>query len=64
MARADRVYRAMVARGFDGEIRVLHRTSFRWTDWVFVFGWTAFFAITRMWNLSQVLGSILTGGGA
>ena len=64
MARADRVYRAMVARGFDGEIRVLHRASFRWTDWAFAGGWTAFFAIARVWNLANALGRMLAGGGS
>ncbi|MCG2660743.1 MAG: cobalt ECF transporter T component CbiQ [Kiritimatiellae bacterium] len=62
MARADRVYRAMVARGFDGEIRVLHRTSFRWTDWAFTVGWTVFFAIARMWNLADSIGRLFTKG--
>ncbi|MBU0715041.1 MAG: cobalt ECF transporter T component CbiQ [Verrucomicrobia bacterium] len=64
MARADRVYRAMAARGFDGKIRALHRASFQWTDWAFTGGWTAFFAIARMWNLADALGRILAGGGS
>jgi cobalt/nickel transport system permease protein len=62
MDRADRVYRAMVARGFDGEIRILRQTSFRWTDWAFVCGWTAFFAIARMWNLADDIGRLFTKG--
>jgi cobalt/nickel transport system permease protein len=62
MARAERVYRAMVARGFDGEIRGLRRTSWRWTDWAFVVGWVAFFAAARTWNLADGLGRLLTGG--
>jgi len=64
MDRADHVYRAMVARGFDGEIRVLRQTSFRWTDWAFTGGWMAFFAIARMWNLADALGRMLAGGGS
>jgi len=74
MNRADRVYRAMVARGFssvggsasggDGEIRGLHRDSFRWTDWAFTGGWTAFFVLARMWNLADALGRMLAGGGS
>lgn len=64
MARADRVYRAMVARGFDGEIRVLRPASLRWTDWAFACGWASFFAAARMWNLAAGLGRLLTGGGS
>lgn len=62
MARADRIYRAMVARGFDGEIRVLHESRLKWADAAFVFGWTAFFVVARMWNLAGLLGSLFTGG--
>lgn len=61
MARADRVYRGMVARGFDGEIRVLRPTSLRWNDWAFILGWTAFFIAARIWNLAELLGNLLTG---
>ena len=61
MARADRIYRAMVARGFDGEIRVLHESRLRWADAAFVCGWTAFFVVARMWNLADLLGRLLTG---
>jgi cobalt/nickel transport system permease protein len=60
MERAERVYRAMVARGFDGEIRVLRRSSFRWTDIGFVCGWLAFFIIARVWNLADGMGLLLT----
>lgn len=62
MSRADRVYRGMVARGFDGEIRILRPAPFRWADLVFVGGWTAFFAAARVWNLAAGLGALLTGG--
>ena len=61
MDRAERVYRAMVARGFDGEIRVLRRSSFGWTDWAFVCGCLAFFVAARAWNLANGLGLLLTG---
>jgi len=59
MDRAERVYRAMVARGFDGEIRVLQRSSFRWTDWNFVCGWLVFFIVARGWNLADGMGHCL-----
>ena len=62
MARADRIYRAMVARGFDGQIRILHESRLRWADAAFVCGWTAFFVVARMWNLAELLGRLFTGG--
>jgi len=62
MDRADRVYRAMVARGFSGEIRVLRQTSLRWTDWAFTGGWTAFFVAARIWNLADGIGRLFTKG--
>jgi cobalt/nickel transport system permease protein len=61
MDRAERVYRAMVARGFDGEIRVLRRSSFGWTDWAFVCGCLAFFVVARSQNLANGLGLLVTG---
>ncbi len=62
--RAERIHRAMLARGFDGEIRSLR--ELRWTgrDTAFVVGWSAFFAIARIVDLPLALGRLLTGGGA
>jgi len=62
MARAERVYRAMQARGFDGEVRILHPTPLRWSDPAFVCGWTAFFVVARCWNLADMLGALMTKG--
>lgn len=60
MDRAERVYRAMVARGFDGEIRVLRPSAFGWKDASFIVGWLAFFSVARTWNLAELLGLLLT----
>lgn len=62
MARADRVYRAMLARGFDGEVRTLRPLRLRWADPVFVCGWALFFAAARNWNLAGELGGLLVRG--
>lgn len=65
MDRADRVYRAMVARGFSGDgqtIRFLQRASFRWGDLGFTAGWTVFFVLARKWNLADFLGRLAGGG--
>ena len=60
MDRAERVYRAMAARGFEGEIRELERPSFRFEDTLFVVGWLTFFITARVWNLADGLGLLLT----
>jgi cobalt/nickel transport system permease protein len=62
MDRAERVYRAMVARGFDGEVRVLRPSSFVWSDAIFVAGCLLFFVSARLWNLAEAFGLLLTGG--
>lgn len=63
MDRAQRIYRAMVARGFDGEIRVMSRGAWGWTETGFVLGWTAFFVAARVWNEAEWLGAFLTRSG-
>jgi len=63
MDRAQRIYRSMVCRGFDGQVRVLHQTRPGWRDAVFIVGWIAFFIIVRIWNPADGLGRWLTGHG-
>jgi cobalt/nickel transport system permease protein len=60
MDRAERVYRAMVARGFDGEIRLMKPSAFRWRDAAFIVCWLAFFSVARTWNLAEGMGIVLT----
>ena len=62
MARADRVYRAMLARGFDGQIRLVQPAAVRWADVGFVCGWVLFFVCVRLWNVADALGQCLTRG--
>lgn len=64
MDRADRIHRAMVARGFDGEVRLLQPGRFGAREVFFVAGWLAFFAVARRWNLADLLGRALTGWSA
>ena len=60
MDRAQRIYRAMVARGFDGEIRILRPTGWGGRETGFVVGWSVFFLVARYWNLAEGLGSLVT----
>lgn len=69
MARAQRVYCAMVSRGFSatgtsgaggfGGLKVVSPTLFSRTDWAFLIGWTAFFVTARIWNLADYIGRLL-----
>lgn len=61
MDRADRIYRAMIARGFDGEIRTLRRQTLRGTDVAFAGLCLVFFAAARVWDLAGAVGLLLTG---
>jgi len=61
MDRAERIHRAMVARGFDGEIRVMNHSSFQWRDWIFTCISIAFFAVGRALNLADQFGQLIIG---
>lgn len=60
--RAQRVHRAMLSRGFDGEVRVLRPLHIVPMDIGFTLGWWVLFALMRCYNLPQLLGSMLTRG--
>jgi len=52
MDRATRIHFAMLARGFDGEIRAVCPLKFSWKrDGVFVLVWIAFFGAGRFINI-------------
>lgn len=57
--RAKRIHQAMHCRGFDGEIRILRPLKADGRDLVFFLGWSAFFVCMRLWNASQILGSLV-----
>ncbi len=56
MDRAQRIYRAMVARGFDGEIRLTDPMSWGAAETGFVLVCCVFFLAARWWNLAEFLG--------
>lgn len=62
MERAQRIYRAMVARGFEGEIHVLRQARWGWRETCFVMGWLTFFLGARYWNVPVLLGNWFAGG--
>ena len=61
LARAQRIYAAMLCRGFDGSVSFRTPRGFTASDAVFTAGWIFFFLASRNINLPQWLGSLLTG---
>ncbi len=61
--RAERIHLAMLARGFRGEFPLPGHSSFGIGEFAFVTGWSILFITLRFWNLSAVLGRLLTGAG-
>lgn len=59
--RAERIHMAMLARGFVGEFHTRKEFRFGGRECLFFFGWAALFIVLRFWNLSQILGSAVTG---
>jgi cobalt/nickel transport system permease protein len=60
--RAQGIHQAMLARGFEGHFRMLHRPSFGIRDAVFLVGWGALFLVLRFNNLPVRLEALLSGG--
>lgn len=62
MDRAQRIYGAMLARGFNGAMPALQPARLQGADILFACGWLAFFALARGVNLAEQLGRLFTGG--
>lgn len=59
--RAQRVYQAMLSRGFDGEVRLLRESRFGGREALFTLAWSALFLTFRFVHLPRLLGALLTG---
>lgn len=60
--RAQRIYQAMLCRGFDGEVRIVRSWQLGKWDIAFLLVWLSFFLIARSFNISEWLGTALLGG--
>jgi cobalt/nickel transport system permease protein len=58
--RAERIHRAMLARGFTGEFHTTRQSHFGAAEIRFVLGWSTLFIFLRLQNVSQLLGSLIT----
>jgi cobalt/nickel transport system permease protein len=59
--RAQRVHAAMLARGFDGQLRLAESCRWQRRDTAFTALWTAYFVLVRRFDLPQALGTMITG---
>lgn len=57
--RAQRVYRAMVLRGFTGEYNTGEIPGMGIKDFAYIAGWCMFFVIARIYNIPVLLSSLL-----
>jgi cobalt/nickel transport system permease protein len=60
-ARAQRVYQAMLGRGFDGHVRIVRTIDFTTRDSLYIAGWSAAFLVFRIYNVPLLLGQLITG---
>jgi cobalt/nickel transport system permease protein len=61
--RAERIHLAMLARGFNGEFHTRRTSRFGARETLFLLGWSSLFIILRFWNISSILGRLMTGTG-
>ena len=59
--RAERIHTAMLARGFVGRFHAPRRSRFGGSELRFVLGWSAFFAVLRVYNLPDTVKTLITG---
>lgn len=59
--RAERIYGAMLARGFRGDVPTMRREALRPSDAAFLLAAGGFFALCRFVPVPQLLGSLLRG---
>jgi cobalt ABC transporter, permease protein CbiQ len=59
--RGQRVYEAMCLRGFTGDYNTGKDRGIRFLDLAYLAGWSVFFAVAGICNISMLIGSWLTG---
>lgn len=61
LQRAERIHLAMLARGFVGKFRSHSQSGFGASEFRFVIGWTTLFIALRMFDISGLIGALITG---
>ncbi|HEU0264495.1 MAG TPA: cobalt ECF transporter T component CbiQ [Geobacterales bacterium] len=60
--RSERIYRAMLGRGFNGTFPLIGGGSLGWRESIFVAGWLLFLLICRFLDLPLLVGTVILGG--
>ncbi len=63
IARAQRVYQSMCCRGFFGEFNTGGEQRFSIKDFLYLMSWAAFFILVRYFDISNIIGTMMTGAG-
>jgi cobalt/nickel transport system permease protein len=61
--RAQKIYAAMLARGFSGHFHLRRSIGFGSREVIFIAGWSLLFLLFRFVDIPVLLGGIITGGG-
>lgn len=59
--RAERIHRAMLARGFTGEFHPRRPCRFGAWETLYLLGWSALFLLFRLENIPRILGTLVAG---
>lgn len=59
--RADRIYNAMILRGFDGEYVTFTNEKPGSSDYIYMLVWILFFVVARFVNIPLFIGGLVTG---
>lgn len=54
LERAQRIYQAMLSRGFSGRFRLLTVSRFGFRDGLFVIGWSCYFILLRLYFSAEI----------
>jgi cobalt/nickel transport system permease protein len=60
LARATRIYEAMLSRGFTGTLHTMHHLKLRRSDLFFAAGWCVAFLLFRFYNVLLLVGGLVT----
>jgi cobalt/nickel transport system permease protein len=63
MDRAERIYQAMLCRGFAGELQFIREYRLGFNDIAYLLGWSVFFVAARFYNIPEWLGRLMMGVG-
>ncbi len=63
LRRTDRLYQAMLCRGFSGDFPLGRTRRFTRADALYLAGWWLFFLLVRLVNLPQVIGALVLASG-